>query len=437
MLRTFQTHEIRKQEELTDRLWEFTPCGGEFAGKTYPVATPCCWESLPGLASYRGEGVFRRTFEGGGNLRLEFKGVSLDAVVSLDGREIARHSGAYAPFCALLKDVPQGIHTIEVRADNRNGEGGPCGGAVYGGIVRPVALERLSTAFITSVRVTPSFAEGGWRAELAAEVYAFEDAVFALQSELCGKKMCWMGKVKGGERRAFSALLRMDKVEPWSPDSPKLYPIKTQLLIGGAPVDDLIGRVAFRETAVEGDRMLLNGKRVRIKGVCYREDHPQFGCALPYRAIAADLQLIRGLGANSVRAECDSGDDVLRDLCDEFGLLMWEDLAPCVCAETERKKRPVNVIEPGAEALYGCHNGYGSKWTEEYQARELTERLRACAETENCLGVYVRQLCDTRADGGEPVPPRGMNNEGLTDEYRRKKLAYNAVREMFCEKDGH
>ena len=47
MIRTFETHKVRVQKELTGRLWDFSPCMGENAGKKYKVATPCCWENHP------------------------------------------------------------------------------------------------------------------------------------------------------------------------------------------------------------------------------------------------------------------------------------------------------------------------------------------------------------------------------------------------------
>lgn len=47
MVRTFSTHKIRPQQELTGKTWEFTPCQGAFAGRTFQVATPSCWESYP------------------------------------------------------------------------------------------------------------------------------------------------------------------------------------------------------------------------------------------------------------------------------------------------------------------------------------------------------------------------------------------------------
>ncbi|MFG6393771.1 MAG: hypothetical protein K1W24_06240 [Lachnospiraceae bacterium] len=54
MVRGFNTHKIRKQKELTSCIWDFSPCQGENAGKVYKVVTPCCFESHPVFAGYRG-----------------------------------------------------------------------------------------------------------------------------------------------------------------------------------------------------------------------------------------------------------------------------------------------------------------------------------------------------------------------------------------------
>ena len=62
MIRTFQTHCIRRQQELTESLWHFTALSGENAGKSFPVATPSCWETYPGFGLYRGEENTRRPF---------------------------------------------------------------------------------------------------------------------------------------------------------------------------------------------------------------------------------------------------------------------------------------------------------------------------------------------------------------------------------------
>lgn len=62
MIRTFTTHNVRKQQELTGSLWEFTPCQGEYEGRTFQVATPCCWENLPDFLITGARGSLERNF---------------------------------------------------------------------------------------------------------------------------------------------------------------------------------------------------------------------------------------------------------------------------------------------------------------------------------------------------------------------------------------
>jgi hypothetical protein len=119
MIRTFATHKIRRQTELTGSLWEFEPCSGRYAGQKFLLAAPGCWESHPLFADYRGEGIFRKSFQATGDIRIECKGVSHTVTVYLDGREIAHHYNAYTPFSAVVADLQPGEHRLEIKADNR------------------------------------------------------------------------------------------------------------------------------------------------------------------------------------------------------------------------------------------------------------------------------------------------------------------------------
>ena len=93
----------------------------------------------------------------------------------------------------------------------------------------------------------------------------------------------------------------------------------------GKVIDDLTDRVGFREVRTQGKDILLNGKKLQIKGFYRHEDHPQFGCALPLSAIMQDLQLARDMGANSIRTSHYPNDELFLDLCDELGILVWEE----------------------------------------------------------------------------------------------------------------
>lgn len=548
MIRTFRQHTVRPQQELTGKLWHFTPLQGERAGEAFPVPTPSCWETYPGFGLYRGEGRYETRFAGSGNLRIECKGVSHTATVWLDGEQIAAHYNAYTAFHAVAKDVSAGGHTLAIVADNRFSEQSalhvPNDYMSYGGISRPVVLEQIGDAFIEYVHVTPAKKDGVWHVHVRACVHALKSAPVLLRVRIAEKELVFDAQSLPEGERIFEGDMCFSDVTAWSPEAPVLYTVTATLEREGVPFDDLIDRFGFREVAVSGKNILLNGAPLTIKGVCRHEDHPQYGCALPFAAMAYDLALIRDLGANSVRTAHYPNDEVFLDLCDELGILVWEenharglsleqmqnpnferqalgvtremvtqhynhpsiyiwgilnecasdsaygktcyqeqfaciraldrsrpcsfasckfktdicfglpevvsyniypkwyhdtpageylaDLYDWVQRETEGAGKPFLVTEIGAGGLYGCRSPYATKWSEEFQAKTLREQLEAVLSFEDCAGVYTWQFCDTPISeewwGGRP---RTMNNKGVVDEYRRPKLCYEVVKELF------
>ncbi|MBO5303646.1 MAG: hypothetical protein J6A92_06305 [Lachnospiraceae bacterium] len=334
MIRTFQTHEIRKQKELTGGYWDFTPCQGENAGKVYRVATPCCWESHPDFGNYKGEGEYTTTFFAKGNIRLEFKGVSHTATVYLDGKEIVKHYNAYTMFDVIVKDVKEGEHTLTVRADNRFSEASalhiPNDYMSYGGVSRPVVFEELGDAYIRYIHVTPYREDTVWKAkvEILVKNISKKDITLDIHAIAAGKDMVWENcRIAGEEEGLYSTIESFENVSPWMIENPNLYTIKAVLTDVDTKenIDDYIDRFGFREVTIEGKQILINGEKIKIKGLCRHEDHPQFGCALPYAAMTADMEIIKHLGANSIRTAHYPNDEIFLDLCDEHGILVWEE----------------------------------------------------------------------------------------------------------------
>lgn len=95
--------------------------------------------------------------------------------------------------------------------------------------------------------------------------------------------------------------------------------------------------------------------------------------------------------------------------------------------------QPLIVSEFGAGGLYGYRTAEEDVvWSEEYQRKVLCDSIRLFMQREDCAGFFIWQFCDTRTDRGQDgrfalMRPRHMNNKGLVDEFRRKKLAFDAV----------
>lgn len=551
MIRTFCTHEIRKVRELSGSLWEFSPCTGDLAGRKYRTAVPGCWESMPDFSSYRGVGVFSREIETEGAFRLVFKGVSHTARVCLDGREIGSHYNAYTPFAVAVTDVMAGRHLLEVYADNTFGEASalhiPNDYMSYGGISRGVLLEELTDTYIEYIHAVPVMEKDGWKALVSVKVKNWSAAgkTCRLYLDLAGIASEAMElTLEAGGEKTVDFQLSAAEAEAWEIKNPKLYTVRATLSDENGAFDDQIDRMGFREIRTEGKDILLNGKKLRIRGFCRHEDHPMFGCALPYAAIQQDLETAMDLGANAIRTAHYPNDELFLDLCDEQGILVWEenhargltlehmqnpnferqaetcieemitahinhpsviiwgilnecasdteygyecykkqydlikhmdfsrprssasckfktdicfglpeivsynlypewyhetpaseyvkDIYDWVQRESEGSGKPFLVTEIGAGAIYGFRSHTLCKWSEEYQAKALEDQITAVLEQEGCSGIFIWQLSDVRvSDEWFASRPRTMNNKGIVDEYRRRKLAYDVVKRIY------
>lgn len=551
MLRTFQTNHLREVTELSSSLWEFSPGEGEFQGRRYPVWVPCCWENLPDFSAYRGTGSFRKEFEAEGNIRLVFKGVSHTAIILVDGNEVGSHYNAYTPFTVLVKNLASGVHKLEVIADNRFSEKSalhvPNDYMSYGGISRGVAVEELEDAYIEFLHAVPRKTENGWNVGLAVKVVNLGDTQKCVNLQVSVGDLFDISReltLAPGEEVLMEEEVSAGKPQVWEMETPVLYEVCAVLSDAEGAFDDLVDRIGFREICTEGKDILLNGKKLRIKGFCRHEDHPMYGCALPVSAIEQDIQMIKDLGANSIRTSHYPNDELFLDLCDEQGVLVWEenharglvleqmqnpnfepqaeaciremitahinhpsimiwgilnecasdtkygyecykkqydlikeldasrprssascrfktdicfglpeivsynlypewyhdtpadeyvqDIYHWVQTDSEGAGKPFLVTEIGAGAIYGYRSQTMDKWTEEYQAKALEHQIQAVLGQEGCSGIYIWQFCDVRISSEWfSNRPRTMNNKGIVDEYRRRKLSYDVVKRLY------
>ena len=108
----------------------------------------------------------------------------------------------------------------------------------------------------------------------------------------------------------------------WQPDAPHLHSLHCAFADGS---DSIRERTGLRTITCDGEKILLNGKEITLRGVNRHELHPQTGPALSDGHIIQDLALLKDLGANFVRGSHYQQDQRFLDLCDECGLMVWEE----------------------------------------------------------------------------------------------------------------
>ena len=310
-------------------------------------------DAYAGRNYYQGKAVYRRVLtlpevEEGRRYYLKFDAASKAAEVALNGRAVGSHAGGYSAFTVDVTDGLQKENVIEVTVDNGRKDITPISAdfTFWGGIYRDVWLITLpeqhfnmenmgsSGVFITTPEVSTEQATVRVRSEVVndagkAAVLELRHQIFSPGGELLQTRRQRL-RLKAGETRVAeytSDAIRRPQL--WSPESPSLYVVKTALVDpkGGKVLDEQRQKVGFRWFSFDGDKgFFLNGKPYKLRGVNRHQDQAPVGVALDDEAHRRDVRLMKDIGCNFVRISHYPQDDALVDLCDELGLLAWEEI---------------------------------------------------------------------------------------------------------------
>jgi beta-galactosidase len=271
---------------------------------------------------------------------IRFDGVCRNCMVFLNGSFVGRNFSGSNTFEFDLTDF---IHygesnLLAVRVDATHYEGWYYEG---GGIYRHVWLlkhDSLHVANEGGVFVTSSpdreLDPGSAKVKIQTKVYNYysESQSFSLKQTILdhtGRQIAeteLAAKMDFREENTFKQELQVNNPLVWSLDSPYLYTLRTEILKQGEIVDKIetaFGIRSIRFDASEG--FFLNGKNVKIKGVCCHQDHAGLGVALPDRVHEFRIEKLKEMGCNAYRCAHNPPSPELLDICDRIGMLVLDE----------------------------------------------------------------------------------------------------------------
>ncbi|HWL14504.1 MAG TPA: glycoside hydrolase family 2 TIM barrel-domain containing protein, partial [Opitutus sp.] len=332
-----------------------------------PVTLPHCYNATdavdPDVPYYQGPAWYRTQLDianphPGGRTLLHFEGSGQKTQVWVGDRRVAEHVGGYDEFIVDITDAvaawrasplaqlppaesrvaPRRV-PLAIRCDNsRDLETIPSDLSdfnLYGGLYRPVHLVYLPAAGLTRLHATPARqTDGSWRVDLSIRFLAAGPEQ-SLALRLVGPDGATLSTSEtrlaaSTEPQSLAPLtIPAAQVQLWSPASPTLYGVEI-VARGSGGESRVWQRFGLRTFEfVDHGPFKLNGERRLLRGTHRHEDHAGLAAAMTDELMETEMRLMKRMGANFIRLGHYQQSRRILELCDELGLLVWEEIPWC------------------------------------------------------------------------------------------------------------
>ncbi|MCL1894211.1 MAG: hypothetical protein FWG02_08265 [Holophagaceae bacterium] len=277
----------------------------------------------------------------GKRILLHFGAVDWDTTVFVNGIEVGRHTGGYAPFYFDITTAlkPTGEQTLEVVVWDPTTDGYQPIGKQHNnprsiwytpvtGIWQTVWLEPVSKTYIQSLKMVPDIKKGTLTLQAQTNGIQQGDVIRAGYKEPRSKE-----SIKATEENPDKPIvLQIQNQKLWTPDEPNLYDLKVDIIRDNKVIDSVGSYFGMREISLgKGEdghtRILLNGKFVFQHGPLDQGWWPDGLYTAPTdKALAYDIQVLKLLGFNMLRKHVKVEPARYYYHCDQVGMLVWQDM---------------------------------------------------------------------------------------------------------------
>ena len=302
---------------------------------------------------------YRKTFivdseNKGKHIALYLEGAMQVAEIWLNGEKIASHKGGYLPFYINISDK---IHfekdnVIAIRLNNKDNSQIPPGKPMvgldfnyYSGLYRNVHLIVKDEIHITNPIQTDLVAGGGIFVETliattdhavlkirtdvlneskAKELLEVRQVIYNANGVIVASSLSKKKTINNSKIKSFITEIKVEKPELWSPESPKLYTVRVELLKDNIVIDRNESNFGIRSIKFDKKGFYLNGETYKLRGTNRHQEYPFIGYALSDNAQYRDAYKIKEAGFNFVRLSHYPQSESFMDACDELGILVMD-----------------------------------------------------------------------------------------------------------------
>ena len=293
-----------------------------------------------------GAAWYRKSFEvpaaaEGRSVWLDFDGIYRDAVVCLNGVELAHHPSGYMGFRVDISRSTlygkKNLLAVHVNAHKQEGwwyEGGGIYRHVWLTTADPVHVAPWGVYIQSEVQGPEGAANPPSRLKIQVRLVnsSAKSADIELRSTIKAPNGAVVATVRTRSGIASGATTELEQSESlpastlWSIEQPRLYTVHTAVIVAGKEIDSqetVFGIRTIRFDAQKG--FFLNGKSVKIKGTCNHQDFAGVGIAMPDSLLTWRIRKLKEMGSNAYRCSHNPPAAELLDACDRLGMVVMDE----------------------------------------------------------------------------------------------------------------
>ena len=248
---------------------------------------------------------------------LEFDGIYMNSTVYINGEKLGSRPYGYSSFeFEITRFLRTGDNVIAVRVDNSDQPNSRWYSGC--GIYRHVWFTETSAVHVSHWGVHVETTAKG-KAKVTVDV----NGRGQVQNTLYDKNGAAIDVATG---RKSTLKVPGSQLRLWSPQNPYTYKIRTRVLVDGKVVDEVWTTTAFRDFRFDAKTgFWLNGKNMKINGVCEHHDLGCLGAALNDDALHRKLVKLKQMGCNAIRTSHNPPAPELLNMCDTMGFIVMDE----------------------------------------------------------------------------------------------------------------